>query len=334
MTYMVLATVRLTPPVVPAAPQDQRVFWLESWDGTVRIPIGSATHEGPVQLLVDAAGLEEAPQDVTIDPIPGVAGGVATFSQTLVREPLLPLRISTRDQAEQWAEVQRLRDLTNPSPETLTPDGTFRLVCASPSGTRQVGLVRQSGMEGTGTELPWTVLYVLDCAAPNPFAEDREDTAREYSLGEGGGRFLAWDVGDVDTPAFEDVRLAWDVILGDDMPLVIDSEVAPFVTLEIVGPTGEGVVVEADSGLYLSVPLGVEADQTLRIVTDPRRKSIRLFDNSDPDDPGTPAAGMLARGSRLRPLAFGQNKLSVTAPGATSATRLRLLYRGQHRSMW
>lgn len=326
MTFFVLATVQPKPPTTPATPQDQRVFWLESWDRTVRIPIGSATHDGPVQLLVDASGLEEAPQDVTIEPIPGVAGGVVTFSQTLVREPLLPLRIGTANQAEQWVERQRLADLTDPSPEKLTPDGTFRLVCSSPSGTRQVGLVRQGGMEGTGTELPWTVQYVLDCAAPNPFAEDREDTPREYSLGEGGGRFLAWDVGDVDTPPFEDVHLAWDVILGDDMPLVIESDVAPYVTLEIEGPTGAGVIVSADSGLYLSIPAGVEAGETLRIVTDPRRKSIRLD--------GEPAAGMLAFGSVLRPLAFGQNMLSVTAPGATSATRLRLLYRSQYRSMW
>lgn len=326
MTYMVLATVQRTPPTPHVLPLDQRTFWLESWDGTVRIPIGSATHDGPVQLLVDASGLEEAPTSVTIDPIPGVAGGVATFSQTLTREPLLPLRIGTKDQADQWAERQRLSDLVVPTEANLTPDGNFRLVCSSPSGTRQVGLVYQSGMEGTGTELPWTVLYVLDCAAPNPFAEDREDTPREYSLGEGGGRFLAWDTGDVLTPAFEDVRLAWDVILGDDMPLVIQSEVAPYVTLEIEGPTGAGVVVSADTGLYLSIPTGVGAGETLRIVTDPRRKSIRLD--------GEPAAGMIAFGSLFKPLAFGQNQLSVTVPGATSATRLRILYRGQYRSLW
>lgn len=327
---MVLATVQRTPPAPHVLPLDQRTFWLESWDGTVRIPIGGATHDGPVQLLVDTSGLEEAPTSVTIDGVPGVAGGVATFSQTLVREPLLPLRISTANQAEQWVEKQRLADLTDPSPEKLTIDGSFRLVCATPSGTRQVGLVRQSGMEGTGTELPWTVLYVLDCAAPQPFAEDREETPREYSLGDGGGRFLAWDTGDVDTPAFEDVRLAWDVILGDDMPLVITSAVAPYVTIEIDGPTGAGVLVAADSGLNLSIPDGVPAGSTLRIVTDPRRKSIRLITGSS----SVPAAGMIAFGSLFKPLAFGQNQLSVTVPGATSDTRLRILYRGQYRSLW
>lgn len=326
MTYFVTATVQPRPPVEPATPQDQRTFWLESWDGTVRIPIGSATHDGPVQLLTDASGLEEAPTSVTIDGVPGVPGGVATFSQTLVREPLLPLRISTANQAEQWTQRQLLADLTDPSPAKLTPDGSFRLVCASPSGTRQVGLVRQSGMEGTGTELPWTVLYVLDCAAPQPFAEDREETPREYSLGDGGGRFIAWDVGDVDTPAFQDARLAWDVILGDDMPLVIESEVAPYVTLEIDGPTDAGTLIEADTGLYVPIIEDVPVGQTLRIVTDPRRKSIRLDD--------VPAAGMVGFDAVFKPLAFGQNMLSVTAPGATSATRLRLLYRGQYRSMW
>lgn len=326
MTFFVLATVRSAPPTTPSGPQDLRTIWLESWDGAQRISVGGSSHDGPVQLQVEASGLEEAPTQITTSAVPGVPGALATFSQTLVREPLLPLRINTADQAEQWAQVQALRGLTDPSMEKLTQDGSFRLVVASPSGTRQVGLVRQSGMEGTGTELPWTVLYVLDCMAPQPYAEDREDTTREYALGGGPDGFLAWTSGDTTAPNFEDLELAPDVIIGDDMPLAVTSEVPPFVTLEIVGPTGAGVVVEADTGLYLSIPDGVPAGQTLRIVTDPRRKSIRLD--------GSPAAGMLARGSLLRPLRFGQNLLSVTAPGADENTRLRLSYRGQYRSLW
>lgn len=326
MTFFVLATVQATAPVEPATPQDGRSFWLESWDGSVVIPIGSATHDGPVQLLVETSGLEEAPTEVTIDGIPGVAGGVATFSRTVVREPILPLRISTKNQAEQWVEKQRLADLTDPSEEKLTPDGSFRLVCATPSGTRQVGLVRQSGMEGTGTELPWTVLYVLDVAAPQPFAEDRTDTVREYSLGTPDLGFFAWDDDDTEAPDFEDLELAPDVILGDDMPLNIASDVPLYVTIEVVGPTGVGTLIEADTGLYVPIPDGVPAGTTLRIVTNPRAKTIRLD--------GEPAAGMVGMDSIFKPLRFGQNLLSITAPDATEDTRLRILYRGSYRSMW
>jgi hypothetical protein len=326
VSFFVLATVQSTAPPRPVTPADMRNLWLESWDGAARIPIGGATHDGPVQLQVEASGLEVAPTEVERRSIPGVPGSVAVFSRTLTREPLLPLLINSTDQAEQWAMVQQLRDLTDPSPEKLTVDGSFRLVCASPSGTRQVGLVYESGLEGSGTELPWAVRYVLDTSAPQPHAEDRADTTREYSLGGGADRFFAVDQADAGAPNFEDAALAPDVILGDDMPLAITSEVPPFVTLEIVGPTGPGVVVEADTGLYLSVPDGVADGSTLRIVTDPRRTSIRLD--------GEAAAGMLARGSVLRPLKFGQNLLSVTAPGATATTRLRLSWRGMYRSMW
>jgi hypothetical protein len=332
VSYFVLATVRQAPPAPPSTPTDMRNLWLESWDGSVRIQIGGASHDGPVQLQVDATGLEVAPTEVERKSIPGVPGAVAVNSQTLVRDPLLPLLINTANQTEQWAEKQRLADLTDPSPEKLTPDGSFRLVCASPSGTRQVGLVYESGLEGSGTELPWAVRYVLDCWGPQPYAEDRADTTREYALG-GGDVFFALTQADA-VPVFADLTLSPDVILGDDMPLDIVSEVAPYVTLEVVGPTGAGVVVAADTGLRLDIPAGVPGGSTLRVVTDPRRKSIRLFDNSDPDDVGEPAAGMLARGSILRPLKFGQNKLSVTAPGATEDTRLRLSYRGQYRSLW
>lgn len=323
MSYFVLATVRSAPPPRPAGPQDLRSLWLESWDGSHRITIGGATHQGPVQLQTEASGLEVAPSEVEQRSIPGVAGTVAVLSHTLPREPLLPLLINTRTQAEQMAVVQELRDLTDPSPEKLTPDGSFRLVVATPSGTRQVGLVYESGLEGSGTELPWAVKYVLDCVGPQPYAEDRTDVTREYALG-GGDPFFAFDQED-DVPVFADLTLSPDVILGDDMPLDIVSEVAPYVTLEVDGPTGAGVVVSADTGLYLDIPTGVPSGSTLRIVTDPRRKSIRLD--------GEPAAGMLARGSILRPLKFGQNKLSVTAPDADENTRLRLSYRAQHRSL-
>lgn len=330
MTFFVLATVTSAPPPAPTSTRDLRTLWLESWDGTTTIPIAGAQHEGPVQLLADASGLEEAPKSVTLDAIPGVPGAVAVSAETLVREPLLPLRIGTDTQAGQWAEKQRLADLTDPDPEKLTRDGSFRLVCSSPSGTRQVGLVRQGGMEGTGTELPWTVLYVLDCVAPQPFAEDRADLTREYSLGSGVDRFLAFDEDDVTAPDFDDLELASDVILGEDMPLVIASAVAPYATIEIVGPTGADTVVEADTGLYLSIPDGVPEDSALRVVTDPRRKSIRLITGSV----STPAAGMIAFGSILKPLKFGQNLISVTAPGATEDTVLRISWRGQYRSLW
>lgn len=327
MTFFVLATVQRPPDPPRPVPRDQRTLWLESWDGATQIPVAGAEHDGPVQLEVGASGLEVAPTSVTVDSIPGVPGGVAVDTHTLVREPLLPIHISTRTQAEQRAQVQALRDLTDPTRD-MTIDGNFRLVCASPSGTRQLGLVYNSGLEGSGTELPWSVKYVVDCAAPQPFAEDREDTPREFTLGTGGGRFLSWDppTPDPTPPLFQDVHLSWDTIIGDDMPLTIQSEVAPYATVEIVGPTGPGVVIEADTGLYLEVPDGVPALSTLRIVTDPRRKSIRLDD--------APAAGMIARGSLLRPLRFGQNLISVTAPGATNDTVLRLSWRGKYRSLW
>lgn len=325
MTFYVLATVQSAPSPEPTAPRDLRYLWLESWDGETVIPIAGADHDGPVQLLADASGLEVAPTAVTLDSIPGVPGGVATGVQTLMRELLLPLRINTATQAEQWAQVQALRDLTDPA--NLTADGSFRLLCASPSGTRQLGLVYRSGLEGDGAELPWTVLRVLDVAAPQPYAEDRDEQSRTFTLG-AGSRFLAWDppTPDPEAPTFSEVRLSWDVILGDNMPVVIASDVAPYPTLEITGPTGAGVVLEADTGLYLEVPDGVPAASTLRIVTDPRRKSVRLD--------GVPAAGMIAFGSVFKPLAFGQNLLSITAPGATEDTALRLSWRGLYRSLW
>jgi hypothetical protein len=324
VTFFVLASVH-SASTPPQPPYDSRTLWLESWDGSVvmPVPIDDLPHEMIGQRGI--LGLGVAPTDLATEGTPGVAGSRVVDVIERDRPVALPLSFIADRQADLWATIQRLRDLTNPM-SGMTPDGNFRIVCTSSSGTRQIGLAYRSGLEGSDLEYYGTDAAVLDLLAPMPFAEDRTDLTREYSLGGGALNFFAWDDADMAAPNFEDLELAPDVILGEDMPLDITSAIPPYVTVEVVGPTGPGVVIEADTGLYLSVPDGIDAGDTLTIVTDPRRKSIRLD--------GVQAAGMIARGSRLNPLAFGQNLLSITAPGATSATRLRLSWRGMYRSLW
>src|SRR5690606_36821236 len=144
---------------------DTREFWLESWYGSQVLPIGGYHHEGALQQETGNAGLEEAPTDVFVDRLAHASGGVVADAQSLPWPLRLPLSVNTRVQAEQLREVQALLDLTDPTVD-MTRDGNFRLVCRSASGTRQLGLVRRSGMEGTGGLLPWSARYVLDCVAP------------------------------------------------------------------------------------------------------------------------------------------------------------------------
>lgn len=316
MTFFVLVSVASGPSGPSRPVPDSREFWLESWDGSQVLPIGGYRHEGAFQLQTGNAGLEEAPADVFVERLAQASGGVVVGSQSPPRPVLLPLQVNTRDQAEQWSEVQALRDMTDPT-VGMTRDGNFRLVCRSASGTRQLGLVRRSGMEGTGGLLPWAARYVLDCEAPQPFAEDRDIQTRPFQLEQPDAPFLGGIWGSI--------GLVSSRIAGPDTPVVMTSAVPVYPTITVTGPASS-VLITADSGLRLDVPDGLEAGETLEWVTDPRRKSVRVN--------GALAAGRLARGSRPAPFGLGTTTLSVSAPDATADTRLVISWRGLHRSLW
>lgn len=316
MSFFVLVSVASGPSGPSRPAPDSREFWLESWDGSQVLPIGGYHHEGALQLQTGNAGLEEAPTDVFVDRLAQASGGVVVDAQSPPRPILLPLQVNTRDQAEQLREVQALRDLTDPTVD-MTRDGNFRLVCRSASGTRQLGLVRRSGMEGTGGLLPWSARYVLDCVAPQPFAEDRDVQTRPFQLEQPDTPFLGGVWGQI--------GLVSSRIAGPDTPVVMTSAVPVYPTITVTGPASS-VLITGDNGLRLDVPDGLEALEVLTWVTDPRHRSVRVN--------GALAAGRLARGSRPAPFGLGTTTLSVSAPDATGDTRLVISWRGLHRSLW
>jgi len=316
VTVFVLASVRPAPPVESGRPRlDSREFWLESWDGSVKLPIARERHRGSIRLLTGGAGYEVAPSELALSSVPGAAGAVVTGVHTRPRDVLLPLQVHGRNQAAVWAEVQKLRDLTDPE-RGMTRDGNFRLVCRSASGTRQLSLAYRSGLEDAVEDLPWMKEYVLDCLAPQPFPQDREEQSKPFLLASGNAGFLGapWPP-----------KLSSSAVMGAGTPVEMLSTVPVYVTAALTGPC-DSVLIEGSNGLRLDVPGGVPAGKTLRIVTDRRRKSIRLD--------GAPAAGMLAMGSKAPPFPLGQTLLSVTATGATAATRLVLSWLGLHRSLY
>lgn len=322
MTFFILATVQAPPPPEPVEVYDSRSFWIENMDRSLAVPVSLDGAMLPVLAQRGMLGLGVNPSEVTVSSSPGVPGGVAGEVHYGTRPVALPLLFVGEDdtQAALWRAVQLVRDITDPA--RMTPDGNFRMVCSSASGTRQLGLVYRGGLEGEDEEQFGVDRAVLDCVAPQPFAEDREDVSREFRLGSGVTPFLA--------PAGTDHpwgtrQLAPSTVIGSGMSVEMTSHTAVYPQIEIDGPA-DSVLITADTGLRIDVPAGVGAGDTLRIVMDPRAASIRLN--------GVPAAGMLARGSRRVPFVPGPNLIDVSVPGATSATRLRLSWRGKYRSLW
>lgn len=322
MTFFVLASVAATPP--RPTPVQDLFLWLESWDGTVDVPLSS----GPIRWKAGATGLEVAPSDLLTNATPGAAGVTVAGVSTPAREALLPLTVGARNWSELQDAVRQLQDMTDPE-QGMTPDGNFRLVVRSPSGVRQVGLAYRSGLEGMGS--PSTVRQnpVLDLLAPQPYAEDREAQSKDWRLVVDALPFIS--TAGTGNP-WGTRRLSSSSVAGADTLVEMFSAVPVFPVIEITGPA-DSVLITGSNGLLIDVPAGVAGGSTLRIVTNPRgdglppyRKTIRLD--------GVPAAGMVARGSRFMPFSRGVTSVDVDAPGATSATLLRLSWRGLHRSLW
>jgi hypothetical protein len=310
MSFLVLVSPR--PTVVAPVRTPDVLMWLESWDGTQRVELSS----GPVRWRAGAVGLDAPPVSTYLSAAPDMAGAMLTDVTTLPRHVLLPVTIGGESWVQTWDAIQRILDITDPT-NGVGPDGNFRLVATSPRGTRQIGLVYQGGLEGDGQPSQVRQNRVLDLVAPQPFAEDRSEQTQPFILEQDTAPFLGGLWGSI--------HLSTSAVAGSNTPVNMASAVPVYPTIEITGPA-ESVLITANSGLRISVPEGVPGGETLRIVTDPRRKSIRLD--------GAPAAGSLSLDSRLVPFGLGTTLVDVAAPGATPATLLRLTWRGLHRGLW
>lgn len=308
----------------PAAPptqtrRDTRTIWLESFDGQLQVPFDGA----PVKMLRGALGLTKAPEEPIVSRSPGVPGGFLDDVRVLTRQVMLPLQVLAPTQGQAWEAVAKLRAVTRYNRRRSTRDGSCYLMCSSSSGIRRLTVAYVSGLEGEDGGMPNLARFALQLIAVDPYARDREPRSIPFELPDEDEAFLS------DDPAHTwDTRaLASSTVFGQNMVADIASEAEVHPTIEVVGPFGPGLHIAADSGLSLLVPDGIRTGQTLTVVTEPRAKSIRLD-------------GQIAGGRVARPHRFGEafvpgpNRMSVVGSGATSASKVRVLWRGGWESMW
>jgi len=315
VTFFVLASVRQRTEPPHRVGGDRRLFWVESWDRSRTIVVGAADHDGPWQLQIGSTGLGVAPVLVVTEGSPGVPGSAIADVMTLERPVAMPLLLSGDTDG---SALQAMRDLTDPT-QGMTRDGNFRLVCSvDGAGARHLELGYRGGLEGNGSDTVTTASrVVLDLVAPLPFAQDRNESSQDFSLADSVTPFLGGNWGSI--------GLSTSHLLSSGGPIELFSAVPVWPTFTITGPVSSAHIT-SDTGMDVQVTSAIADGQVLTIVTDPRRRSIRLGD--------APAAGMLARGSRFVPFALGTSILTVDAPGATQASKLRLSWRGLHRSLW
>lgn len=310
------------------------ILHLESMDGSVVIPLDNS--EGWIR-MPGSTGLEDVSFEVVAAPIPGVPGAVVQDVRVQPRPVFIPIYARSNTGHRTFLEMKDyLRDLVNP----MSGTGTFKLVGHSVRGIRELVVTYDSGLEGADgadTEgLSWMKVG-LKATAYSPFAQARADRLLEFRVVSTATPFLGV-AGGTDTPW--PAMLSSTAVVGEGMEIVVESEVPVYPTLKLVGamtsftgtllptvvsPTGVVTTIE-DQEWSVDIPGGVPAGSTFVMNTDPRVRSVRMN--------GALAAGLVARGSQLRPFYPGTNTLDVVAPGGTTDTRIFLSWRDLYRSLW
>lgn len=320
-----LEPVKATRPQIP-------VLILESLDGTRSIRLdGSA---GWIR-MPGSTGLELPPIEVISQAMPGIPGSTLTDVRVLERPVFIPIYASGNGNYLAFREM-----MSSLYSLIVDPLGrrVFRLIGESVKGSRELLVTYVGGLEGADDAmqagLSWAKLP-LKLVAHSPFAQARADRVIEFRYHSELQPFLGV-VGGTDAPFPR--TLSTSSVIGENMMINIGSEVPVYPTAELVGKMDSfsaTVMPEAvpdeeltddDDNWSVSVPNGVPAGSTLRMVTDPRHRSFRLD--------GAHAAGRIAQGSKLRPFYPGVNWMNVIAPGSSEDTRVRLMWRELYRSLW
>jgi hypothetical protein len=307
-------------------------LYIESMDGTVSLPLDDTM--GLIR-LPGATGLEMAPTEVISSSIPGVPGSIVQDVRVQSRPVFIPLYAYSVTSQRAYRDLKdRLRSVVDPT------TGSFKLVGATVRGIREMIVTYESGLEGNdeaGAEGVTWARFGIRATAHEPFARARTDRVLEYRVVSTATPFLGI-VGGTDTAW--PTMLSSTSVIGSGMPIVVDSEVPVYPTLQLIGsmtsflgtlspivtnPNGTTTTI-TDREWSVSVPAGIPAGSTLLMVTDPRRRSIRLD--------GALAAGRIARGATLRPFYPGTNVLNVAAPGGTDDTRIIVSWRDLYWSLW
>jgi hypothetical protein len=334
-----LSTYFLSAPVRPGSgPSRTQIpipkFTLESMNGLHRIPLDGSS--GWIRMK-GATGFEMPPMEIISEALPGVFGAAFKEVRVLPRPVFIPIYCGSDigSQLDYLSMKDELRRLVDPQ------SGTFRIIGRTARSERELIVTYTGGLEGAdgGDEqgLSWAKFGLNAVALEQPFAQARADQSIEFQLGDTTPPFMGVEGG---TDAPWPGTMTPSSIIGEDMHIIVNSEVAVHATLELFGPmesfeaSMSPVIINPDGSTtllndrewFIDIPAGVPAGQLFRMVTDPLRKSTRLNGNY--------AAGRISLGSTVRPIFPGRNVLNVLASGGNDDTRVKITWRELYRSLW
>ncbi len=275
---------------------DTRTLAFRDLDGNYPMPLSGREFF----FQPDIEGIDMPPREVITRSVPGMDGERLSEIRIGRREVFLPLWIASDSTHLDYLQRRDvLAGLFNHRRvDYRTTDGTLDLVATSARGERALRCVFVEGMtsamrpnEGAywakvGITL-WAVQpYWLGTPWSTPVI--RQSTASDWFA---------------EFPG----ELASDLVLGLNIPITVPGDAESWAEVDAVGPCTALTIT--GPGLSVSVPGGLAAGESFRLVTNPRGRNA-VFG-------GTRDWARVAASDRYRPLVPGDSYLNVTMVGSS-----------------
>lgn len=266
-------------------------------------------------------GFDLPPRDLVRSKIAGIAGSRLREVRVNEREVFVPMFVAGGGHSDFLSRRDEVADmLSEVGVDYQTNGGTFDLVASSERSTRTLRCMYESGLEGDFSADAmgnWWESFGLVLLAVQPYWQDGEWSTPTVRLPDAEAWF----------PDFPGV-LSPSRVLGADMPVLVGGDAPSWPTVDVTGPATSVTITSAAAGLTVTVPDGLASGEFFRLTTDPRIKRVASFDGVTdwtrvgPDD---------AYGNGMPP---GVVDVSITVPGATSATSARVYGPALYQRAW
>jgi phage-related protein len=258
-------------------------------------------------LLYGRTGIFMPPMSHIEDPVPLMPGARLRRVQVGVRELDIPVQITSADAAALRQDVRAWLRRLDPQRgdgklKSQAADGTYReIVCRYADGMQ--------GEESDGPSGPYWLTAVWAFRAVDPYWQDAADTTLTFTTSSVGA-FLA-------APIFP-LRIAASNVIGTSV-VTNDGDAEAWPVWTITGPATSVTLTNQTTGAQLTLTTSIGVAEQVVIDTRPFVKTVKkgaanLYGSLDP-------------ASTLWQLQPGQNTVSVSTAGSTSATVATLAYR-------